>query len=415
MKQIILAIIIVLMLTTPVSAMEFTAPEAPDGTLEFNPDVNSFGSDVWFVFKSAMNAILPDISSSAGACFSVIGIILLTSILQVFKGGVKHVVDVTGSLGIGLLLINNANSLIQLGIATVTELSDYGRLLLPVMTAALAAQGGASSSASLYIGTATFNAVLTTLISKILTPLLYIFICLSIASSVIKETSIKNLKDFCKWLITWSLKIILYVFTGYMSITGVVSGSTDAVAVKAAKLTISGAVPVVGNILSDASEAILVSAGVMKNAAGAYGLLAIIALFVGPFLKIGVQYLLLKVTAAVCAAFSSKAASKCMWAGRWATASTPIPPRLSGPWRTNLSPPSMNTASWWPWAPAPPPSPPPPVRSAPAAPSPSTTPRPLPKAPTVFLWRPGAAPRHSALPRRRQVPMSLPWTAATGP
>jgi stage III sporulation protein AE len=113
-----------------------------------------------------------------------------------------------------------------------------------------------------------------------------------------------------KWLMTWCLKIILYVFTGYMGITGVVSGATDAAAMKATKLTISGMVPVVGGILSDASEAILVGAGVMKNAAGIYGLLAVISICIQPFLQIGVQYLLLKLTGAVCGVLGCKEISK---------------------------------------------------------------------------------------------------------
>ena len=107
----------------------------------------------------------------------------------------------------------------------------------------------------------------------------------------------------------WGLKTILYVYTGYISITGVVSGTTDAGVLKAAKLTISGVVPVVGSILSDASEAVLVSAAAVKNAAGIYGMAAILAVWIGPFLKIGVHYLILKGLAAVCSVFGVKSAT----------------------------------------------------------------------------------------------------------
>ena len=91
-----------------------------------------------------------------------------------------------------------------------------------------------------------------------------------------------------------------------MSITSVVSGAVDASAIKALKLTVSGMVPVVGGIISDASESILVSAGVLKSTAGVYGIVATIAIFVGPFLKIGAQYLALKFTGAICSVFSAK-------------------------------------------------------------------------------------------------------------
>ena len=48
----------------------------------------------------------------------------------------------------------------------------------------------------------------------------------------------------------------------------------------------------------------------MKSAAGIYGILAVIAAFVGPFLKIGVQYLLLKFTTAICGIVQSKQESE---------------------------------------------------------------------------------------------------------
>ena len=174
------------------------------------------------------------------------------------------------------------------------------------MTAAMAAQGGVTASTAIYTGTAFFDALLSSLISKLLTPMLYLLLALAAANSAVGEDVLKKLRDTMKWLMTWSLKIILYVFTGYIGITGVVSGSTDAATLKAAKLTISGMVPVVGGILSDASEAVLVSVGAVKNAAGIYGIFAILAVFLGPFLKIGAHYLMLKATAAVCGVFGSK-------------------------------------------------------------------------------------------------------------
>ena len=119
----------------------------------------------------------------------------------------------------------------------------------------------------------------------------------------------KKLRDLLKGVMTWMMKILLYVFTGYVSITGVVSGTADQSAVKAAKLTISGAVPVVGNILSDASEAVLVSAGLVKSTVGIGGMLAVIAITIVPFIQIGLQYLLLKLTAAVCGLISHKSVS----------------------------------------------------------------------------------------------------------
>ncbi len=307
MRKFILMILIAAILATPVSAMDFTAPIIPENAEEFMPeDTETFSEGLWYVIKTAISKLQPSFAEAAGACLSIFAIILLVSILQSGTDKVNTVIRVASTLAISLLLIQPTNMLITLGTQTVVQLCDYGKLLLPVLTAALAAQGGVTSSGALYTGTAIFIAVLTTIISSIIVPMIYIFLCLCIACSMIDQSLLKKLRDFVKWAMTWCLKTLLYVFTGYLSITRVISGTVDASTMKATKLAISGVVPVVGGLISDASETILISAGLMKSAAGTYGLLAAIAMWIGPFIKIGSQYLLLKGTAAVCGVIGNK-------------------------------------------------------------------------------------------------------------
>ena len=58
-------------------------------------------------------------------------------------------------------------------------------------------------------------------------------------------------------------------------------------------------VPVVGSIIGDASETVLVSAGILRSTVGVFGMLAVLGICAAPFLQIGLHYLTLKVTAAV--------------------------------------------------------------------------------------------------------------------
>lgn len=306
MRKVIILLCVICLLTTTVSAMEFVAPPAPSDAQELMPDEPAtFSEDLWYIIKKAVAKFQPNFSSAVRTCISLIGIVLLISIVSSFSGIGKQTVELVGSISISILLLQSSNALIRLGVTTIQEISEYAKLLLPVMTAAMAAEGAVTTSAALYTGTALFNTVLSTAITKLIVPMVYIYIVLSIANSAIGEELIKKVRDFLKWLMTWSLKIAVYLFTGYIGITGVISGTADAVSVKAAKLALSGLVPVIGNIISDASETILVSAGVMKNAVGVYGLLAIIALCIGPFIQIGLQYLLLKITGAVCSAIGT--------------------------------------------------------------------------------------------------------------
>ena len=284
----------------------FTAPPVPGSAADYMPQVDSLGEGLWQIFSRALLALRPDLREGMGICFAIGAVVLLISIVKLLPGAGEQLTDFVGALGIGALLLSGSHSLISLARDTIGEISGYGKLLMGVLTSALAAQGGVTASTALYVGTTIFDNLLCQIVVSILLPVVYLYLALCLGHGALGETMLKKLAGFLKWASCWILKLILYTFTGYMSITGVVSGTTDAAALKAAKITISGAVPVVGGILADASEAVLVGAGVVRNAAGIYGILAILAIFAGPFLKIGCQYLLVRLTGAVCAVFGAR-------------------------------------------------------------------------------------------------------------
>jgi len=307
MRILAIILLVLLILAVPAAAMDFMAPSAPEEAQRYLPDeTENFGDGLRFVIKSAIQTIRPGIAEASGVCISLIAASLLVGLFVELSGNVKSIVELIGTVLAGVFLFRPTNSLIHLGTEIIQRISHYGKLLLPVMTGALAAQGSVAKSGALYAATAFFDAFLSSSISELLVPLVYILLCIAVACNLFQQPILNDIRKFMKWLLTWSLKTILYVFTGYISITGVVGGATDATMLKATKLTISGMVPVVGSILSDASEAVLVSAGLMKNAAGIYGLLVVIALWIGPFLQIGILYLVLKCTAGICEMLGTK-------------------------------------------------------------------------------------------------------------
>ena len=284
---------------------DLTAPTVPGVPAVEN---QSFTEAVLEILGDALAHFQPDLREATGACLVVLAAVAVLSMLSAMPGK-KIGVQLAGAVLVATILLDPAHALITLGADTVQELGEYEKLLLPVLTAAMAAQGGVGASAALYAGTAAFNALLSNLTSRLLVPMLYMYLALAVGHAAVGEEMLKKLRDFIRSSAVWGLKTLLYVYTGYITVTGVVSGTTDASLLKAAKLTISGAVPVVGGILSDASEAVLVGAAAVKNAAGVYGLLAILSLWIGPFLRIGAHYLMVKAVGAVSGVFGVEGVS----------------------------------------------------------------------------------------------------------
>ena len=284
----------------------FGAPEVPASGRAFMPEASSLGEGIRMILQDVIPQIRPDLYEASRVCLAVIAAVMVVSVVQSFSGAQKNVCNIAGCASVAATLLLSTNSMVRLGSDTILEMVQYGKLLVPVMTAALAAQGAVGTSAALYAATMAVISLVSSFLAKILVPMIYLFLALAVASGATGEDMLKQFRNLMKDVIGWFLKTVLTVFTTYMGLTGVISGTADSAAAKVTKAVISSAVPIVGGILSDASESVMVSVAMAKNAAGLYGFFAVIAICIDPFLKIGCHYLLLKATGAVCAIFGSK-------------------------------------------------------------------------------------------------------------
>lgn len=307
MKKAFFAAVLLWALAIPVKASELVAPEVQKaGQLIMPQNTDSFGDGLLELLQNSVKLVRPDLQEAAKSCGTIILSAMLFSVLPMISQRIHSLAATAGVVSIAAVIFHQTNSLILLAADTVRDILDYGKLLCQVMTAALAAQGGVTESSALYIGTTVFITVLNSLMTTLMIPMIFGYLTFSVAHGAFCDDFLKKAADLIKSLMIWSLKTLLIVFSTYMSITGAVNGSTDLAALKTAKVVISSAVPVVGGILSDSSEAVLVSMSTIKNAAGIYGILAVLSVFMGPFVKIGIHYLLLRTSAIICGVFGDK-------------------------------------------------------------------------------------------------------------
>ena len=301
------AVFLALVLVLPVNASEISAPEVlPSGQDIMPENTDSFGNGLWELLQNSTKLIRPDLQEASKTCGLVVFTAMLFSILPLISDRMGLMTSAAGTVSIAAVMLKQTNAMILMASETARDILDYGKLLCQVMTVALAAQGGVTESSVLYIGTTVFITILHGIITKIMIPLIFFYLAFSVGHGAIGDDFLKRTADTLKNLQIWVLKSLLVVFTTYMSISGAVSGTTDQAALKTAKVVMSSAVPVVGSILSDSSEAVLVSMGVIKNGVGVYGMLAVLSVFAGPFVKIGMHYLLLKFSGILCGVFGNK-------------------------------------------------------------------------------------------------------------
>ncbi len=226
---------------------------------------------------------------------------MLCALVQGMQGAQQgvSVVAVAGSLAIAGLAARDMGSMLGLGRSTVESMHGFGQVLLPVMAACTAFSGAPASAAARQVATAVCSNLMLALIDRLLMPMVYAYVAASTAYAVVGNPGLKRLAELLKGVTTWVLTTVLVAFVSYLSASGAVAGNTDAVALKAAKMTISTVVPVVGRILSDAAQTVLAGAGLLKNTVGVFGMVTVLSLCVVPFVRLGVHYISYKVSAAL--------------------------------------------------------------------------------------------------------------------
>ena len=229
-------------------------------------------------------------------------------------GGRKglRAVDAAGALAVTALTAGDMSAMIGLGRETIARMDALSSLLLPAMAVLTAATGGVTGAAVRQGATVFFSQLFILAIDRLLVPLLYAYMAACCAHAALGNEGLQKLAALIRGTAVFLLTAGLVVFVGYLTASGAIAGSADAAAVKAAKLTISRAVPVVGGILSDAAESVLAGAGVLRGTVGAAGTLAVLAICLVPFLQLAIQYLTYKGAAALTATVANSGLSRLM-------------------------------------------------------------------------------------------------------
>ena len=306
MRRVLIFCALALICAVPALGAEISVP----GLDQVWEEAEGYGVSQKDSLDQGLSNLFSDVLSQVGALFRVslvtamklVAVVLLCSLAESVKAGEGlQAANIAGALAITALTMTDMAVMIGLGRDTLGRMEDFSTLLLPAMAVLTAATGHVSAAAVRQGATVLFSQLLIAAMDRLLIPLVYAFVAVSCAHAAVGNPGLKKVADLLKSAITFVLTALLLAFVGYLTASGAIAGSVDAAAVKAAKLAISRAVPVVGGILADASESVLAGAGALRGTVGAVGLMVVLAICLTPFLRLALQYLVYKGAAALCA------------------------------------------------------------------------------------------------------------------
>ena len=225
-----------------------------------------------------------------------------------------------GVLGAAALSAGDLSALIGLGVETMDELSTMAKLLLPTIAAAMAGGGCVGSASVWQVGALMLSDIFLSLMRDVLVPVLYCMIGMAAAGALLEQSRLSLLSKGIGKLLSWGLSAILIVFTAFLSVSNLLAGSADRLAVKVGKTVISGAAAAdaaaVAVVAADAegdvvvAEAVAAAALTLRGTLGVLGVFSVLALCLVPLLRMAVQYLFYQLAAFFSGMVGSQSLSK---------------------------------------------------------------------------------------------------------
>ena len=246
------------------------------------------------------------VASAARNAALLLAVVFLSALCASISvsGACGKVTQMAGTVAVAALSATHVTSCITAGSGALATLRDFSKILLPSMCAAAAASGAATSAAAKYAATSLFLDVLLSAETAVLLPLLYLYAGTVICGTTLENDVLTSLSGLLRKAFRLLIIGFASVFTLYLSLTGILTGSADAA--KAVKTAVSAALPVVGSIVADAASTVTSSAAILRNGIGIVGVVSVAAVCVTPYLQLAVHYVLYKLAAGIAESFADK-------------------------------------------------------------------------------------------------------------
>lgn len=243
------------------------------------------------IIKTIISFLSKNFQTTLKELSSIIVIVLITAILKAISDNIgnesvsKIAYFVQFILILTILLKNFSDIIIEMK-QSMSNLLSFSNTLIPLLSTLLIASGHISVSSIIEPILMLLITFSCNFITKAVIPIVLISTALSIVSNISDEVQLDKMSKFFKKGAIWVLTCTLSLIISIASLESNLSANVDGVTKKASKSIISSAIPVVGNILSNAIETITGYGNIIKNATGVCGIVVVLAICLGPIMKL---------------------------------------------------------------------------------------------------------------------------------
>lgn len=182
---------------------------------------------------------------------------------------------------------------------TISRMHDFIIALLPLLLSLMAMLGGIISASFFHPLIVTALYFIVILVDKIIIVFIFLSLILHLVSQMNQTFQLTKLGDLLRQIGLTLLFVSLTIFLTVLSAQGAITAVQDGLGIKTAKFVTNNFIPVVGRMLSEATDTILATTQVIKNGLGLFGLIFILLVVSLPIIKVAIVGCFYKLAAAI--------------------------------------------------------------------------------------------------------------------
>lgn len=270
--------------------------------------------DAKTVFSSVLSFFSGEMVSPIKYSVVVFGIIALISILTAAEGGnlskSESLFSLAECLAVGTVILVPLSECISSACSVIKLSNTFMLSLIPVLTALVAVSGNPTAALSCNTMIFTLAQIISSVAQSVISPFIRMFFSLNIVSSIAPEFGLNSLCNMLKKSATVLLGFAATVFSGLLTVKGVLAGAADTAVLRSAKFVSGSFIPVVGGAVSDALTSLAGSVSIAKNTVGAFGIIAVAVISLPSIIKISSWLICLNILSSAAEILGRKSASQ---------------------------------------------------------------------------------------------------------
>lgn len=227
---------------------------------------------------------------------SLTGAMLILSVVCAVCGeNNRKGAEITGYCALALIAGVPFVSLLTAVKSVFVAAFGFMKAFIPIYAAVIAAAGKPTLALSFNTAVLALGEFIVYFVENIYSPFTGMIFCLAFVGGISDFLDCESIMAGIRKGITFILGLAASLFSGLLSIKGVLAGSADSVGAKGIRFLIGSCVPVVGSSVGEAFSSILAGLSLVKNTVGVFGIAAVFAIFLPVLIEIAAWLVILNV------------------------------------------------------------------------------------------------------------------------